>query len=175
MEKFRIDENQELIFNDGVFKLISNENFQTEIPKSLYKYYSLNKYNINALEENYFYLSNPKDFNDPLDCNQNLIIENQKKLVDWEYVPLLNNFTDKGITSFSENGLNPLMWGHYTKSYCGFTLKFKSLEILPDISEINNKLLKVIYSDYPNSISSSSSIAEIYQFIIKLNDWKYEK
>jgi len=176
MEKFRIDKDQELILKNGVLNLISKENISSEIPKSLFKYYSLNENNINALEDNYFYLSNPKDFNDPLDCNQNLIIEKQKKLTDWEYAPLLNNNDNKGITSFSENGLNPLMWGHYTNSYTGFAVRFKSDEILPDISEIKSKkLLKVIYSKNPNSITSKSSIAELYQFLIKLDDWKYEK
>lgn len=172
MEKFIIDNFQEILIEEGNWKIISNGNPLAVVPENLFKYYCLNENNIDALQNGYFYLSNPKHFNDPFDCSKNLIFENQRELKDWEYVESLNNLNDKGITCFSENGIQPLMWGHYTNSYRGFAIKLKPEFIIPN----NNlsKLLKVVYSNNPNSISEKSAFAEQYQFIIKLEDWKYE-
>jgi len=47
---------------------------------------------LDALKNNYVYLSNPKDFNDPFDCNRNLIIEKQKEIQEWQYVEKLMIF-----------------------------------------------------------------------------------
>lgn len=175
MERFRIDKHQELIYNNGRWVLHVDGTAQVDLPVSLYKYFPLTEYSLDALEKGYFYLNNPKDFNDPFDCNYNLITENQKELRDWEYVPLPNDVSNKGITCFSTDGLNPLMWGHYTKSYNGFVVKIKTkFHYNPSPKIISAKLLRVIYSDYPNSIAQSAPFANQYQLIIKLKDWEYE-
>lgn len=175
MNRFRIDEQQELILEENRWILHKNGVAQKLLPMSLYKYYPLNEYSLDALEKGYFYLSNPKDFNDPFDCNYNLITENQRNLRDWEYVPLLNDVINKGITCFSEDGVHPLMWGHYTNSYNGFVVKIKpNFNFSTSPNFISAKLLSVIYSNNPKSISQSSPIANQYQLIVKLDDWKYE-
>ena len=109
MEKFIIDDFQEILIEEGNWKIISNGNPLAIVPENLYKYYCLNENNIDAFQNGYFYLSNPKHFNDPFDCSKNLIFENQRELKDWEYVESLNSLSDKGITCFSENGIQPLM------------------------------------------------------------------
>lgn len=172
METFKIDENQELLIEGENWKIVSNGIPLNNVPENLYKYYCLNENNIDALENGYFYLSNPKDFNDPFDCSRNLITEFQKELEDWQYVQCLNSIENKGITCFSENGIQPLMWGHYTNSYRGFALKIKPEYIIPNNNL--NKLFKVIYTNNPNSISEKSPFAKQYQLLIKLEDWKYE-
>jgi hypothetical protein len=175
MDTFRIDDKQELTLINGRWVLHKNGVAQNTIPNSLYKYYPLTEYSLDALEKAYFYLNNPKDFNDPFDCNYNLITENQRDLQDWEYVPLLNDVVNKGISCFSEDGINPLMWAHYANSYNGFVIKIKPrLKISSSPHFISAKLLNVIYSNNPNSVPQSAPFANQYQLIIKLNDWQYE-
>jgi len=108
MEKFKIDSNIDVIFENNDWVVIENGIPQISEPKYLYKYYSLNNFSIDSLENDYLYLSNPKDFNDPFDCNRNLIIEQRKELRDWQYVERLNDISDIVITCFSENGMEPL-------------------------------------------------------------------
>lgn len=174
MENFKVDSKTEVLYKSEDWKVISNGVEQKSQLDSLYKYYSLNANNIDALENNYFYLSNPKTFNDPFDCNRNLVIEQQKELNDWDYVETLNDSSNIGITSFSENGMEPLLWSHYTDSYHGFCIKLKS-DFIRQVKEGNALVKKVIYSEEPASISIDLDFSKYYQFILKLSDWKYEK
>ena len=175
MDKFRIDDDQELVLINDRWVLHIKGVAQNTLPKSLYKYYPLTEHSLDALEKGYFYLNNPKDFNDPFDCNYNLITENQRDLKDWEYVPLLNDVVNKGISCFSGDGMNPLMWAHYTNSYNGFVIKINpNFEFSTSPHFISAKLLNVIYSNYPNSVPQSAPFANQYQLIIKLIDWQYE-
>jgi hypothetical protein len=174
MEKFKIDSKTEVLFDEKDWIIIENGISQLTKSKNLYKYYSLTEFSLDSLKNNYVYLNNPINFNDPFDCNRNLIIEKQKQINEWEYVETLNDISKIGIASFSENGMEPLLWSHYANSYRGFCVKFK-----PDfINQKNNeqvKLKKVIYSDKPTAISIDSKFSEYYQYILKLNDWNYEK
>lgn len=43
------------------------------VPDSLYKFYSLSSYNLDALKKNYLYASHPHEINDKFDCFKNLI------------------------------------------------------------------------------------------------------
>ncbi len=174
MENFKIDSETEILFDNDDWDVKLNGLTQNDSFKSLYKYFSLTEYSLDGLENNYIYLSNPKDFNDPFDCNRNLILEKQRKIKDWNYIESLNNISEIGITSFSEDGLEPLLWSHYANSYRGFCLKFKP-EFLREINTELIKLKKVIYSKCPNSISINSNFAKYYQFILKLDNWSYEK
>lgn len=176
MKKFRIDQHQELIQKGNKWILYIDGEESFDVPEFLYKYFPLTEYSLDCLEKGYFYLANPKDFNDPFDCNYNLITENQRDLKDWEYVPLQNDVINKGITCFSRDGMNPLMWGHYTNSYTGFVLKIKTrFEPIFSDDVLKAKLLEVVYSDYPNSISKNAPIANQYQLMVKLKDWEYEQ
>lgn len=174
MERFKVDSKTEISFDKENWKVIENGEHKEDTPKSLYKYFSLTEYSLDSLINNYIYLCNPKDFNDPFDCNRNLIIEKQKELKDWQYVETLNDISEIGISSFSENGIEPLLWSHYTNSYHGFCIKFKS-EFLNQNNKELVKLKKVIYSDNPNPISINSNFSQYYQFILKLDNWSYEK
>lgn len=175
MESFTIDENQELILEDGKYILYKNGVAVRGAPKSIYKYYSLNEKNIDALENSYFFLSNPKDFNDPFDCNFNLITEKQNDFIDGFPAPILNDVINKGISCFSTHGMHPLMWGHYAKAFQGFVLEFNPhLDIVKSDEMNSQNFLRVIYSKSPNSISSASTFSNIYQLIVKLDHWSYE-
>lgn len=174
METFNIDSRTKIIFKKNDWELIIDGINQSELPKYIYKYYALNEFSLDALKNSYFYLSNPKDFNDPFDCNRNLILEEQRELKDCEYIELLNDISDIGIVCFSENGMEPLMWSHYTNSYKGICLKINTELLIKRLSD--EQILKaVIYSENPNSISINAPFAKYYQYFLKLNNWNYEK
>lgn len=175
MNHFKIDNEQEFKEEKGVWIYHKYGVPNTDIPNKIFKYYSISDYNLDAIKSGYFYLNNPKEFNDPFDCSVNFIIENRKDFIDGEYMPSLNNVENIGICCFTGNDLNPLMWGHYTKSYQGFTIKFKTKFGVLNKEDINDaKIIKVVYSSNPNPIKQSNPLARVYQFIIKLKDWEYE-
>jgi|TARA_R110000737_G_scaffold21837_3_gene40391 hypothetical protein len=67
------------------------------------------------------------------------------------------------------------MWSHYTNSYNGFVIKIKpDFGYLKDLGFHDLKLLHVIYSEKPNSVSENAPFANQYQLVIKLEDWSYE-
>jgi hypothetical protein len=173
MNEFEIDSITKAKFIDNEWMVFKDDLSLPKIPMYLFKYFSFNEYSMDSIENDYFYLSNPRDFNDPFDCNRNLIQEYQRELDNYDYVDSLNDVRDIGITCFSENELEPLLWSHYTNSYKGFCLK---INVESFLSSLNDKveLRKVIYSDNPNTISNSHPFSDYYQFILKLNNWSYE-
>ena len=129
MKEFKIDKEYKLVWNPKT-ELWDIYRFDKGLPKStekLYKFYALNLNNIDALYRNYFYLSNPGNFNDPFDCNLNLI-DDIGSLDELETVSR-NSYTNVGICAFSETIDNHLMWAHYTNNYNGFALEFKGNSI----------------------------------------------
>jgi len=137
-----------------------------EIPEFLYKYYSVTKYSVDALKNNYLYASHPMELNDVLDCssffwitNENIEFLKFKKLLypNQNNIQVLeelyendkeNNFSFYcseswvklsnlfGVISLSENRNCPLMWPHYTEEK-GFQLKFKTKDLIEGVEENN--------------------------------------
>jgi hypothetical protein len=173
MNNFKIDSVSEVVFKNDEWVLIQNGEKLDYKPKYLYKYYAINENSIDCLEKDYFYLSNSKDFNDPFDCNRNLILENQKELKNFDHVDSLNDNREIGIACFTEHELEPLLWSHYTNSYKGFCLKI-NVELFLKSQSQQLELKKVIYSENPEIISINHPFSDYYQFILKLNNWKYE-
>ena len=178
MEYFKIDDEYELK-KGGVpkmWKVYKNgKPYPTEVDK-LFKYYSLSINNLDALMNNYFYLSNPRDFNDPFDCNVNLVsnIEDLDNLQITER----NSYSNLGIVSFSEEIENHLMWAHYTNNYNGFAIEFKGAGI--QVQMDNNKiakisLVKVLYPKHPTRIKHEYPFAQRYVLTTKFKQWEYEK
>lgn len=105
------------------FQYIENGIKMPKYTDSLYKYLSWNEKTIASLLGNYLWLTNPVYFNDPFDCNRNIIFN-----YDFSEADRLNKrnyYDDVGILSFTENRFCPLMWAHYTGNYSGIVLKFK--------------------------------------------------
>jgi len=178
MDKFKIDNEYELKFNDqtGHWDTYHNDLLLGKSAKKLYKYYPLNINNIDALLNHYFYLSNPKDFNDPFDCNINLV-ENVDDL-DKLQVVSRNTYKNIGICSFSETLDSHLMWAHYTNNYNGFVLGFdgENIEIKSKKEQVSRlTLTRVIYPLEPKTIKKEFPFAEHYIFTTKLKHWHYEK
>ncbi len=107
-----------------------------------------------------YLLSSPKDFN-------HMFSERFQYRFEKEF----------GITCFSENYKNTLMWAHYADSHRGIVLEFKkdlngflTKNLLPVVYHKSYPIIKV--SDY----GEGQMLATAYQMICgKGKDWKYEK
>jgi hypothetical protein len=168
----------------------------------IYKYSSLNEFLLRTLINNELYFSNPSDFNDPFDCQfklnlvKNSEAENQfyknldlsdseKKLFNLFQFEnenskgLENTFNLRlierlGVTCFSEQENEILMWSHYANGHKGICLKF-DWNIHPDYFQGD----KVIYDNKLHTIEYSSTQKfhnEIKRVVLtKLERWSYEK
>ena len=54
----------------------------TRPPDKLYKYAAFNTYSLRLLSEGEAFYSNPKNFNDPLDCNPTINIDTDIKEIE---------------------------------------------------------------------------------------------
>jgi len=92
----------------------------------LYKYYSCETYNLEALANGYLWFSNPKKLNDPFDCNFDAYIESEHidTLKDEYKQKLISQLNKLGICSFSQEQDNQHFWSLYAKNYSGFCLVF---------------------------------------------------
>ena len=166
-----------------------------EIPESLYKFYSLTSYNLDALQNRYLYASHPYELNDKFDCFEGLInFDNvDERFVKWyfqiyhknstseeEYVEFKRNFkaflpislySGFGVVSLTGNLQNPLMWAHYASSNHGFALKFK-LECFSD------KILGPFPINYQSAWKPLSLKVPLLTFLyltnVKSQIWKHE-
>jgi hypothetical protein len=160
-------------------------------PNSLFKYYSNNHYNREAIVNNYLFCSHPYHLNDPIDFSSliwdfsnltkerfnDFFIENDiEKNVSYE-VDRDNNFeyiktifweirTDKsGIISLSANESNTLMWAHYSTEN-GFLVEFDKHLLINGIMrnnrvDINNYVFMPI--QYVNQIEPINFCNESFQ------------
>lgn len=178
MNSFKIDEKHEIKLNNetGLWDTYVFGKLLPRNAEKLFKYYCLNLYNIEAFLNHYFYLSNPSNFNDPFDCNINLI-EDVEGLEKLETVKR-NNIRNIGIASFSETIDNHLMWAHYTNNYNGFALEFKGDQIDVKMNRDDIKrhsLTRVIYPENPPKIVKNYPFAQHYILTTKFKHWEYEK
>ena len=89
----------------------------------LYKYLTFNENTIASLMNCYLWLTNPVSFNDPFDCNKNLIVDYAEDTAEIKW-NTRNYFKNIGVSSFSEEKCHPLMWAHYTNNYRGIAIEF---------------------------------------------------
>ena len=66
----KINSKTEVLLKKNDWDIIENGVSQASVSKSLFKFFSLNKFSLDSLLKGYVYSSNPKDFNDPFDCNR---------------------------------------------------------------------------------------------------------
>ena len=178
MENFKINNEYEIKLNKntGHWDTFQSGELISKKVEKLFKYYSLNLFNVEALLNHYFYLSDPGNFNDPFDCNINLI-EDVERIKKFETVKR-NKYKNIGIASFSETINNHLMWAHYTNNYNGFALEFMGdgIKVNLNIEKVKrHTLTRVIYLENPPKILKNYPFAEHYIFTTKLKHWAYEK
>ncbi|PQJ32534.1 hypothetical protein BST92_11620 [Nonlabens arenilitoris] len=176
MKEFIIDDKYkfvERISEGNIWDVYKNENI-IENPKSLYKFHSLDIFSLDSLFRGYFYLANPSSFNDPFDCNVNLVtpIKGVENLTTVQH----NNYSSSGVCCLSETIDNHLLWAHYTNNYNGFALQFDEMEIETNLEEYRAFGLRpVIYPNKPKKVDVKKPYAHQYLFTTKLSHWEYEK
>jgi len=178
MTEFEIDSEYKLILNADtkLWDVYQDGNALSHSTEKLYKFYNLTIENLDALLNHYLYLANPSDFNDPFDCNLNLVEDMDKK--DWKGEIRRNNISNIGVCSFSEIIDDPVMWAHYTTNYYGFALQFKGTKLDTYLDKerfTRNTLTRVIYPDKPKKILHNYPFAQHYVFTTKFKRWSYEK
>lgn len=170
--KYSVERHQ----GENHFRYLENGKLMPESIENLYKYLPWNEKTIASLLGNYLWLTNPVHFNDPFDCNRNMIFNYE--FSEAEIKKKRNFFDDIGILSFTENKFCPLMWAHYTGKYNGIVLKFKAANF-SNIKCENQfdkiKLRKVIYPELFKPFPLGFNFSKELMLFIKTNNWNYEK
>lgn len=165
---------------------------------------------IKILENSSLNFTPPNRFNDPYDCYLGLIsfesnqkaidrikndpkISDEKKLImlrdmteePIELLSVLNEATSKillnsGITCFSDNKENILMWSHYANKHAGACIEFHSIPLIRSLT--NNGKTKVnvnevTYSSELRTLNFHESPKKALDNLIftKAEDWRYER
>lgn len=122
----------------------------------LYKYRSFNWRSLSMLKNREFYFSDPKHFNDPVDCQIRIfqalktaveiaekedptVKEKLTKLGKLEdiYTKIENDVKSAAVFSLSKEENNILMWSHYTQSHSGFSVGFSLSSAFTEYNESN--------------------------------------
>lgn len=122
----------------------------------LYKYRPYNCRSLSILKNRELYFSDPKHFNDPVDCQVGIynalktavelaqkedstVIDKLQKLGKLEdiYAKIENDVKECAAFSLSKEENNVLMWSHYTDSHTGFSLGFTLSNSFTEYNESN--------------------------------------
>jgi hypothetical protein len=177
------------------------ERYSTTKEKFIYKYFTVNEYLLRSLINNELFFSNPMNFNDPFDCQFELNLisgseaeselkERMALTPDEQELYNTTNMRDSlaygltqkfyeglskmiGVTCFTENPDNFLMWSHYANSHKGVCLKFDwntHKEYFQGTKVVyDNKLPEARYE------SAQGFQNEIPKIVLtKLEHWSYE-
>lgn len=182
IHSFKIGSSYEVKFNkeSNEYDYYQGGNLIPRKIDKLYKFMSFNNNTIASLLQSYFWLANPASFNDPFDCNKNLIVDYSKEENNGK-IKAQNHFDDIGVTSFVESMNNPLMWAHYANNYNGIVLELDSSQLHLNTIEKNQEyhkeydLRKVIYPEFIGPLQTGFEFAETVLFTAKLKNWKYEQ
>jgi hypothetical protein len=145
------------------------------VTQTVFKYFGNQNYNVESFKQGYLFFSNYKNFNDPFDCNINLIsfekTNKRKRIKDKEEI-LKDNFTKLGICCFSRKVYSILMWSHYATNHTGFCLEFHSNKDLEginplDVNYVDNYLQAEYYKNQKDAI--------FHVIFTKAQQWKYEQ
>jgi len=122
----------------------------------LYKYYSCEAYNLDALANGYLWFSNPKNLNDPFDCN----FEGYRESIAFSafktnhFHKMYELFESFGICSFTQEPTNQHFWSLYSANYSGFCLVFDKMELEKKLLSIGIIMDDAIYLTQPINIES---------------------
>lgn len=169
------------------------------LPPTLYKYYPLNDYSIDAILHCYLYASHPYNFNDYFDCCKDTIkyddydevskifngdsmlqsiftpdsINDKEKLKYLQELHWQFSYSKKGIVCFSPNKDSILMWSHYAQNN-GFVVEFDYSKFSFDHYPIFP--IQYVESQYISSLKRYPlEFAELLQTTQKNCCWSYEK
>lgn len=178
MKEIKIDSRYKYVFDDSLNKwnLFYRNKIHPDLPDRIFKYFKCNIQNIASLHDGYFWLANPASFNDPFDCNLNLVEYENDTIDQLPYKFRRNDIKNIGVSCFSRRIDDPLMWAHYTDNYYGFAVKYKKItvKINPDIKQ-KMDFQPVIYTDNFRIIKNTAPIAQSYVLTVKSKRWSHEK
>lgn len=169
--------------------------YDTEAPKSLYKYYADNEQNTEAIFNNKMWYSAPICFNDPYDCDfaidESATIKSllcsiaretkmKKGSVAWrnayiatkkEFPSLIKTFdsmkSSMGVACLSESSNAMLMWSHYANNHKGMCVEYRLIDF---VKKLNFSPIPVIYSKEKSVLKSlrlNSIDSDVTEFFIK--------
>lgn len=183
--------------NNYNLKILDKDGTEFTPPSSLFKFYALTDYNVDAVRSFSFWASDKWQLNDPFDCHHGLIdyenanartqkliltqsqnrAESPKDIIEEYY---LNFFQHFGIISLTqqenEKPHNKLMWAHYTSNR-GFCIQFNTTLLL------NEKLIGLFPINYVenlervtwgNDVDAIGFEPFLYLTNVKYKDWCYE-
>jgi len=154
------------------FKLLAEIRNKKGVPKSVFKYFPRNDLSIKSLKENYLYHSIFTGFNDPFDCNLNLInFKKGKTPYTGTKSKFLSQFNRTGICCFTSEKNSILMWSHYASHHSGFCLEFLSNKRPNGINPLNVVYKKKFKTADYHKQKEDSSVHLIYS---KSECWEYE-
>lgn len=182
--------------DEGVqhYAIVLKDNIKLEYPETLYKFFGITQDNLKTLSENYFYFSSPQKFNDPFDCLSN----REKQIINSasNKIKIAEHRQNIGVCCFSTVKDNPLMWGHYSHSFKGFSIQINTstlfnhdrrialkshVSYLKDYKPANQNLrdcydrLKELQLPAHQERSVRSLLMMHFEYCWKYYDWKYEK
>jgi len=176
-EEINLGNNYSYIFNEkeNRYKLCHNRIEFPARPDKIFKFYAFNLNNIASVYSNYFYLSNPKQFNDPFDCNLNLVKLDKRSISKEKLNQPLNDISNVGISCFTQDIRNPIMWGKYSDNYTGFVIEFEpELFQMMAHKELLTSFNPVIYLDKFRKVKSSDEFSMEYLLTVKDKRWEHE-
>jgi hypothetical protein len=140
----------------------------------IYKYFNFDLYNLNkcnklsSLKENYLWFSKPQFFNDPFDCNMEVIKHYNRFLNELTnnyggdtYDLILKNTKEFGICCFSETNDNIHMWSHYTNSHSGVCIEYDCRGFDDYFSELFQAKCHLLKVNYKNNFIDLNEEIEI--------------
>jgi hypothetical protein len=119
----------------------------------IYKYFPCDDNNFDSFQKNYLWFSKPRFFNDPFDCNMELIMHYnnflnsiQERFSNDISDLIINHTRDFGICCFSETNDNQQLWAHNADSHRGICIEYSedgfddyiSIEILKSKCVLQN-------------------------------------
>ena len=178
--------------DDSDFEIIPE--IPIPLPETLYKFYALNNFSLDALLKSYIYAPSPHEVNDLFDCDASLIefgsfndvfsvlkggySEDEAKLL-WDNNPDLIKeifrtriYLNSGIISLTKEINSNQIWAYYT-NHQGFSIEF----VHSEFKFKHYGPFPINYQDeiIPISTSESGYLAMLYQTNIKTIKWKHEK
>ena len=171
-------------------------------PEKIFKYVDFQTGMI-ILQNQKLKFTNPKDFNDPFDCNMDGVVFSLsgsiddsikrdiailKGLFDPKYLDneiLQKGFehseSDKinkcGVTCFSLDGKNDLMWAHYADKHKGMRLEFRNASVSSKIKGVRIDIEGFVEYGVTGIVNyCESKLVGLYRiFLTKAKNWSYEK
>lgn len=145
------------------------------IPVTVFKYFGTNDIYLQSLREQYLYYSDFRYFNDPFDCNIELLnfekLAKSKKERNTE-VTIREKLNGIGICCFTRNVTSILMWSHYAKYHEGFCVEYNYNSRINGINPLD-----VNYSDsfIKADFHKDKQDALFHMIFTKAKQWEYEE